>query len=243
MFRRRRASLTLFVVVVALMVATGCGTGQLAQTANQVTATNGAEGRVGAMLVRYAKLHGRAPGRRRHHARASGADAAAGHDHQRCAVLLGPRGRRDRLVSVTSPPFAGGRILGTPRIDVGQAMAAGYDEPVSSVTTTGTTWPGSPCFAAGSAAGGDDLPGHAFTEWAGALTLQLPVANPDFVVPRADGDPDDGDDRWATVRAPGDGPPRGARPRRRRPRPGTAFAPGRTRTGARRSRRSRWSPS
>ncbi|MBC3192724.1 hypothetical protein H7X46_16790 [Pseudonocardia sp. C8] len=176
-------------VVVALIVVTGCGTGQLAQTAGHVTATNGAEGSVGAMLVRDAKLHGRLPvaGDTMHE---PGADVPL-----RVTIISGaspsvPGVGADRLVSVRSPLFAGGRVTGDTRIDVGQAMAAGYDEPVSSVTTTGTTRVGITLLGLRAPLrAGMTYPVTFTFERAGPLTLQLPVANPDFVVPRADGDP------------------------------------------------------
>lgn len=169
-----------------LLCATGCGAGQIAQTANHVTATNGAQGRVGPMLVRDAQLVGQPPvtGDTMHE---PGADVPVRVTIVSHSVLgVGA----DRLVAVSSPSFTGGRVSGDTRIDVGGALTAGYDEPVSSVTTGGTQRIGitltglrEPLRA------GLTYPVTFTFERAGPLTLQLPVANPDFVVPRADGDP------------------------------------------------------
>ncbi|MBP2368923.1 hypothetical protein [Pseudonocardia parietis] len=179
----------LLAVVAALVFATGCGSGQIAQTANQVTATNGAEGAVGTMLVRDAQLAGQRPvtGDTIHE---PGADVPVKVTIVNGATAAVPGVRWDRLVSVTSPLFTGVRLTGDTRIEDGQVLAAGYDDPVSSRTTPGTHRIGitlvglrEPLRA------GLTYPVTFTFERAGSLTLPLPVENPDFVVPRADGDP------------------------------------------------------
>jgi hypothetical protein len=48
------------------------------------------------------------------------------------------RGDSDRLVAVSSPVAASGRILGDATIPDGQVLTAGYDGPVASVVVEGT---------------------------------------------------------------------------------------------------------
>lgn len=172
-----------------LLFATGCGAGQIAQTANHVTATNGAQGRVGPMLVRDAQLVGQPPvtGDTLHE---PGADVPVRvtivHDASHSVPGVGA----DRLVAVSSPSFTAGRVTGDTRVDVGGALAAGYDEPVSAVTTGGTQRIGITLLGLREPLrAGLTYPVTFTFERAGPLTLQLPVANPDVVVPRADGDP------------------------------------------------------
>lgn len=190
MSRRRRPGRGLLLAVVAALVfATGCGSGQIAQTANQVTATNGAEGSVGTMQVRDAQLVGQRPvtGDTIHH---PGADVPLEVTIVNGATAAVPGTHSDRLVSVTSPLFTGARLTGDTRVDDGQVLAAGYEDPVSSRTTPGTHRIGITLVGLREPLrSGLTYPVTFTFEQAGSLTLPLPVENPDFVVPRADGDP------------------------------------------------------
>ncbi|MDN5914960.1 MAG: copper chaperone PCu(A)C [Pseudonocardia sp.] len=173
-----------------LALAAGCGAGQISQTANSVTATNGAEGTTGTIAVRDAQLASRPPvaGDALHQL---GADVPV-----KLTIVNQATGRvpgvirPDRLVSVSSPLFGSARITGDTRVTDGHALVAGYDEPVSSLTRSGAHRIGitlvglrSPLRA------GLTCPVTLTFERAGTLTLQLPVENPDFVLPRADDDP------------------------------------------------------
>lgn len=175
---------------ITLAVVAGCGSGQIAQTAQSVTATNGAEGIVGTIAVRDAQLAARPPvaGDVVYQ---PGADVPV-----KLTIVNQATGRvpgvvrPDRLVSVSSPLFASARITGDSRVADGQALVAGYDEPVSSLTTGGADRIGITLLGLRSPLrAGLTCPVTLTFERAGTLTLPLPIENPDFVVPRADGDP------------------------------------------------------
>ena len=93
----------------------------------------------------------------------------------------------DRFVGVSSPVAASARITGDPRIPGGQALTAGYVEPVASVETRearaiGITLVGltEPVRA------GLTYPVTFTFQDAGSLTLSLPVENPDVLPPRGE---------------------------------------------------------
>jgi copper(I)-binding protein len=178
----RHLSLCRLALAAALLafLSVGCGAGQDAQTADQITGTGGSYGQTGEVSVLDAQFvfDGPIAGDEVYR---PGAEAPL----QLTIVNAGPTD--DRLVEVTSPVAASARITGDPRIPGGQALTAGYVEPVASVETrdarpieitlvgltepvrAGLTYPVTFTFAD-----------------AGSLTLSLPVENPDVLPPRAE---------------------------------------------------------
>lgn len=189
--RRHRGSVPAPVALAAaLLFGSGCGAGQLAPTSVQVTATNGAEGRVGSVLVRDAQLAAAERPVTGDALHGAGANVPLKLTIVNDATAAGPGSRPDRLVAVTSPVFTSTRIAGDARVADGQSLAAGYPGPVSSMPASGTgrievTMLG----AREPLRAGMTYPVVFTFERAGPLALRLPVENPQFVVPRADGDP------------------------------------------------------
>ncbi|WP_219414636.1 hypothetical protein [Pseudonocardia nigra] len=165
--------------LVAAMAVAGCGAGQVAQTAEQVTATGGAEGRTGQMLVRDAQFtYDRpVPGGTVYE---PGATAPL----QVTIVNEGPDG--DRLLAVSSPIATSGLIVGDAQVPGGQVVTAGYDRPISSITVgnaqeidlalVGLTSPIS---------AGLTYPVDFTFERAGVARVEVPVENPQLLPPRA----------------------------------------------------------
>lgn len=157
----------------------GCGAGQVAQTAEQVTATGGASGQVGAVLVRDAQFTYDGP--------ISGNEVYRPGDDAVMQVTIVNEGRAgDRLVEVRSPVAASGRIVGEARVPGGQTLTAGYDQPVAQVTVP-------PAGSVDIALLGITEPIRAAMtypvvfvfERAGELRVQVPVENPEQLPPRA----------------------------------------------------------
>lgn len=157
----------------------GCGAGQVAQTAEQVTATGGASGRAGTVLVRDAQFtyDGPIPGDAVYR---PGDDAAL-------QVTIVNEGRDgDRLVGVRSPVATSGEIVGDAAVPGGQTLTAGYDQPVAQVTPPyanpvdiallGITEP---------IRAGLSYPVVFVFERAGELRVEVPVENPEQLPPRA----------------------------------------------------------
>lgn len=174
---------------VCVLTLSGCGAGQQAQTANQVTASGGSAASVGSLMVRDAQFawSGPVPGDAVHPA---GSDAAL----QVSIVNEESPGLddSDRLVAVSSPVATSGRIVGEARIPDGQVLTAGYDQPVASVDLPGTR-------SVDIALLGLTTPLRAgltypvvFTfENAGDVRLEVGVENPGVLPPRA-GEEDEG---------------------------------------------------
>jgi copper(I)-binding protein len=174
------------ILLMFLMLLSGCGAGQQAQTSNQVTSTGGVGGQVGSVVVRDAQFawNGPVPGDT---ALPVGADARL-----KLTVVNEGKGRvddgriADRLVAVSSPIATAGRIVGDARIPDGQVLTAGYDRPLSSIELPGSssveivlvglTEP---------VRAGLTYPVALTFEHAGRLHLQLPVENPRVLPPRA----------------------------------------------------------
>lgn len=182
-------------VLVLLAALPACGAGQEAQTANQVTASGGAAGRVGSILVRDAHLvwNGPVQGDTVYEV---GADAPI----QLTIINTVDDGMAaDRLVAVRSPVATSGRITGDARIPDGQVLTAGYAKPAAAGTVppegtvdillTGLT---SPIRA------GLTYPVVFTFERAGDLRLELPVENPGALPPGAD---DEEPDKTSTLEA------------------------------------------
>lgn len=174
---RRWAAL---VAGLALVATGGCGAGQLAQTADQVSGNGGAEGEIGRIDVQHAMFAftGEIVG-----------DAVyqPGQDAPLQLTIVNEAAlQADRLLAVSSPIATSGLIIGDARIPGGQAVTAGYDEPVASITVP-------PAEAIGVILVGLTEPVRSgllypvsFTfERAGTLTLELPVEVPDVLPERA----------------------------------------------------------
>jgi copper(I)-binding protein len=170
-------------VAALAVLAAGCGAGQQAQTANQVTATGGVGGEVGSVLLRDAQFTYDRPV-------PGGAVYAPGDDAALQVTIVNETspglGDGDRLVGVSSPIAASGRVVGDARVPDGQVLSAGYDEPVASLSPLG-----------GDAVSivlvdllvpvraGLTYPVVFTFEDAGDILLDVPVENPDVLPPRA----------------------------------------------------------
>lgn len=183
---RRRRSGVAAVVLGLVVVLGGCGAGQQAQTAEQVTATGGVGGRLESILMRDVQFtyDGPVPGDTVYEV---GDDAELQVTVVNDATTTVDDGlAADRLVEVSSPIATAGEIVGDARIPDGYVLTAGYDQPVSSVvvpgatavdiTLTGLTSP---------VRAGLSYPVVFTFERAGQLRLEVPVENPEVLPPRA----------------------------------------------------------
>ncbi len=163
-----------------LMLSVACGAGQRAQTADQITGTGGAYGQTGDISVLDAQFVFDGP--------IAGDEVyRPGADAPLQLTIVNAGAADDRFVGVSSPVAASARITGDPRIPGGQALTAGYVEPVASVETrnaraieitlVGLTEP---------VRAGLTYPVTFTFEDAGSLTLSLPVENPDVLPPRGE---------------------------------------------------------
>lgn len=187
-----RRSIGVGVGAVVLALLAGCGAGQLAQTANEVTATGGAEGAVDSIRVRDAQfaadrpVEGDAvylPGENVPLQMTIVNDATMSLDDG-----LAP----DRLIAVSSPVARSGRIVGDARIPDGQVLVAGYEDPVASTTLPGAREVGIALLGLTEPIrAGMTYPVVLTFERAGPLRLELPVENPDILPPRAGNPPPD----------------------------------------------------
>jgi hypothetical protein len=183
MGQRERGAGRAVAVVVAAALLTGCGAGQVAATAEQVTMTGGVGGRAGSLVLRDVQFvwDGPVPGDSVHE---PGDDAALQ------LTIVNPLSPGlddgDRLVAVSSPIAAAGRVVGDARVPDGGTLTAGYDEPLSSITVSGAaavqvvllglTEP---------VRAGLTYPVEFTFAEAGSLVLDVPVENPDRLPPRA----------------------------------------------------------
>ncbi|GEL22338.1 putative lipoprotein LpqE [Pseudonocardia sulfidoxydans NBRC 16205] len=161
----------------ALVGAAGCGAGQHTQTANQVTASGGAAGAVGSIVVRDAHFAWSGPV-------AGGSVYQPGEDVALQVTIVNERRGgpqpADRLVAVSSPVATSAEIDGDSRIQDGDVVTAGYDQPQASmilageggvdITLIGLTTP---------IRAGLSYPVVFTFEHAGQLRLDVPVENPD----------------------------------------------------------------
>lgn len=165
---------------VALAIALGgCGAGQIAQTAEQVSTSGGAVGQAGSILVRDAQFtfDGPIPG-----------DAVyqPGDDATLQVTIVNEARDADRLIDVRSPVAASSRIVGEARVPGGQTLTTGYDQPVAQVampyanpidiTLLGLTEP---------IRAGLSYPVVFVFDRAGQVQVQVPVENPEQLPPRA----------------------------------------------------------
>lgn len=172
-------------VVPVLLALGGCGAGQIAQTV-EITATGGIGGQAGSMIVRDAAITYDGP--------IEGDTVYAPGDTAPLQLTVVNDATAtvddgmlpDRLVAVSSPIAAEGRITGDARIPDGHVLTAGYGDPIASIavppTTTvdvalvGLTEP---------VRAGLTYPVVLTFERAGELRLQFPVEYPDTLPPRA----------------------------------------------------------
>lgn len=130
---RRNLAARLLPVVLGVSVAvlvTGCGAGQITQTASQVAAVNGASGTAGAIAVRDAQL-----------AFPSSANKYYSRgDNASVIVTIANSGAvDDTLTSVSSPAFKSATVTGTRTISAHNAVSSGNDvddNPAPSVTSS-----------------------------------------------------------------------------------------------------------
>ncbi|HYH30443.1 MAG TPA: hypothetical protein VD903_08665 [Pseudonocardia sp.] len=179
-----RAPWTAAAVVPVLLALGGCGAGQIAQTV-EVTATGGIGGQVGSMIVRDAAITYDGP--------IEGDTVYAPGDAAPLQLTIVNDATAtvddgmdpDRLIAVSSPIAAGGRITGDARIPDGHTLTAGYGDPIASITLPQTT-------TVDVALVGLTEPVHAGLtypvvltfERAGELRLEFPVEYPDTLPPR-----------------------------------------------------------
>lgn len=162
----------------------GCGTGQLAQTANQVSLTGGA-GAAGSIQVRDAQFAA-------DNRRVTG--DALYRPGQNVALQLtiindagGDPAGPDRLTSVGSSIFRSGRIVGDTQITDGEVLVSGYSGQVASLTVPGAREVGITLLGLTEPLrAGLTYPVELTFARAGTLQLQVPVENPEFLPPRAE---------------------------------------------------------
>ncbi|QJY49049.1 hypothetical protein [Pseudonocardia broussonetiae] len=174
------------VVICCTAALTGCGAGQQAATANQLTSSPGSVAAVGSLQVRDAQIawSGAVPGDEVY---------AVGEDAPLQLTIVnttdaGPGGA-DTLVSLSSPIASSGLIVGDATIPDGNVLTAGYDQPVASTVTEGAreveltlldlTTP---------VRAGMTYPVVLTFADAGELRLQIGVENPSILPPRAGDD-------------------------------------------------------
>lgn len=173
--RRFRPSRTLVgaagaVALTGMLALSGCGTGQLAQTANQTSAVNGISSQVGQIAIRDARVA--YPPRS-----ADGNVYPAGGAAPLEVTLLNTASVPDRLIGVRSPAASAVRVGGDPTMPqnvplVAQVAAEGGVQPGNRPLTIelgGLTAPIRP--------GLSTTVTFSF-ERAGSVTLQVPIAAP-----------------------------------------------------------------
>jgi copper(I)-binding protein len=168
-------------VALALALAlTGCGAGQVTSTAEHATTTGGVDGRVGAIVLGDAQFVYELP--------LPGATVyEVGQDAPLKFTIVNEGVTIDRLVAAGSPVATGGVIVGDARVPGGQVLTAGYTS-----TIAGTPLPGTRAVQVVLTGLRDPIRAGltypvTFTfERAGALTVPVPVDNPEALRPRAD---------------------------------------------------------
>jgi copper(I)-binding protein len=168
------------VVLALALPLTGCSAGQVASTAEHATTTGGVGGRVGSVVLRDAQFVYELP--------VPGATVyQVGQDAPLKLTIINEGSTADRLVAVSSPVATGGTIVGDARVPGGQVLTAGYTAPVAGTPLPGTravqvvlTGLRDPLRA------GLSYPVSFTFERAGALTVPVPIDNPEALPPRAD---------------------------------------------------------
>lgn len=177
-FRPTRAALVAAAAVGAFALA-GCGAGQIAQTADQVAAVSGANVTVGHIAIRNAEIeYPEAPSR-------SIAVYRAGTDAPLSMTIVNESDLPDRLLSASSP-FAGNiRLDGDTTLPPHQALVLGG--PDVTPPPNGHAVRASLSGLTGDLAAGLSYQLVLVFERAGTVTVQLPIGNPDNLVPGESG--------------------------------------------------------
>jgi copper(I)-binding protein len=132
--KRRAAALATLALSAALGLATltGCGAGQITQTATQVSAVNGFEGKAGDIMVRDATIAyaGRAD---------TGAIYYPGEAASLNMTLVNVGTVDDQLIAVSSPIAASGQIQGNAVIPAGRAVEVGNVSPAAAAALADKT--------------------------------------------------------------------------------------------------------
>lgn len=174
-------------VVVGALALAGCGAGQVAQTAQQVTAVGGANAGAGSVAVRNVEIE--------FGEQVEGASVyPAGGDAPLQMSIVNSGTAADRLVSASSPAAASVEVTGDVEIPAGRLLtvegepAAAPAVPIVSGTARPTATPTTAEAAAGAQIvltglredlrAGLTYPVTLTFERAGAVTLDVPVANP-----------------------------------------------------------------
>jgi len=123
-----------------VVLLTGCGSGQVSQTADQVSAVDGAHGQVGTIDIRNAQLAPPTNGRGFY---PTGSDAPLE------VTIVNTGAVDDRLASVSSPDVVGVQVRGDTNLPAGtalraiqQALPAGEQPPSAPVSAVSTPAPG-----------------------------------------------------------------------------------------------------
>lgn len=160
--------------LLVLFVLAGCGSFEA-----QLTAPGGADDTAGTIAVRDARFSASTP-------RAGDQAYAPGEDAPLTLTIVNSGDATDRLVSVSSPVATGGSVDGDAQILGGFALVSGYDQvspartlPATVAAEVALTGLREPLRA------GLTYPVTLTFERAGAITLQVPVGNPDVPAPRA----------------------------------------------------------
>jgi copper(I)-binding protein len=110
----------------------GCGAGQISQTAEQVAATLGNGGSIGQIQLRDAKFVFQPP-------IAGGSVYQPGQDAPLQFTIINEGTQPDRLLGVSSPIAGGGRVSPNAQVGPGQVLTAGYQQPLAAAPRPGTT--------------------------------------------------------------------------------------------------------
>lgn len=160
--------------------------GPAAATAENVTMTGGANGRVGQLEVEDAQITFNPPV-------PGGQVYAPGEDAPLQVTIVNTGDEADRLTGVSSPAATSVGIVGETRLPGGQVLTAGYDDPIESITLPGATDIEITMIdLATPLRAGLTYPVTFTFEKAGELRLELPLENPDVLPPRAENPAPDG---------------------------------------------------
>jgi copper(I)-binding protein len=182
--RAARGFVTLVAALVLALTLGACGAGQVAPTAEQVSATGGTEGEVGPMQVRNAKIVFDRP---------IPGDTVyqPGQDAPLQLTIINTGDEPDRLVDVRSPIAASSRIVGNTIVAGGQELVAGYEDPVASITLPGETEIRVALVGLTEPVrSGLTYPVEFVFERAGVLPMVLPVQVPSDILPPRAGEPE-----------------------------------------------------
>ena len=196
--RNRRTGVAAISVVVGALALAGCGAGQITQTNTQVSGVNGGSATVGPIAIRDAEFE--------YSETETASVYTRGEDAPLKMSISNVAGTDDKLVSASSPVARSVRISGEAVVTAGQTLVV-EGAPAAPAATTGTATaapvPTSAAAAPDEEAGGAQVvlvgvnqeirPGLTYPvtltfQKAGAVTVQVPVANP--TAPRKESAPE-----------------------------------------------------